>query len=99
VLFFFYEAFRSNPIVGAVLMGMQAGVAAVIADVVVNLSSSIIKKKDRVSVIIMILAFISTFALGVNVMYIIGICAIIGIIREALHITKKEARHEFTGTV
>ena len=99
ILFFFYEAFRSNPLVGAVLMGMQAGVAAVIADVVVNLASTIIKKKDHISSIIMVLAFAATYSFGVNVMAIIGVCAVIGIIREARLIQKKEADHEFIGTL
>ncbi|BES63581.1 chromate transporter [Gottschalkiaceae bacterium SANA] len=99
VLFFFYEAFRSNPLVGAVLMGMQAGVAAVIADVVTNLASTIIKKKDYISSIIMVLAFAATYSFGINVMAIIGVCAVIGIIREARLILKKEASHEFSSTL
>ena len=99
VLFFFYEAFRSNALVGAVLMGMQAGVAAVIADVVVNLASTIIKKKDRISAGIMVLAFTATYSFGINVMAIIGVCAMIGIVREARFIQKKEADHEFSGTL
>lgn len=99
VLFFFYEAFRSNPIVGAVLMGMQAGVAAVIADVVVNLSTATIKKKDYISLVIMVLAFTATFFFGVNVMALIGLCAILGIGREAARIYRKEKDHEFTGAL
>ncbi len=99
VIFFFYEAFRSNLIVSAVLKGMQSGVAAVIADVVLNLSSTIVKNKDSISVIIMILAFVATFVLGVNVMVIIAACATIGIVREGLAVSRKEAAHELTGTL
>lgn len=99
VIFFFYEAFRSNAIVSAVLKGMQSGVAAVIADVVVNLSSSIVKKKDNLSVLIMIVAFTATFVLGVNVMVIIAVCAAVGITREALAVSRKEAENELTGTL
>jgi chromate transporter len=99
VIFFFYEAFRSNPIVSAVLKGMQSGVAAVIADVVLNLSSTIVKKKDSVSVLIMIAAFAATFILGVNVMVIIAVCAVVGIVREALAVHRKEADHELAGTL
>lgn len=99
VIFFFYEAFRSNAIVSAVLKGMQSGVAAVIVDVVLNLSSTIVKKKDNISVLIMILAFAATFVLGVNVMVIIAVCAAIGIAREAMTVTRKEAKNELTGTL
>lgn len=76
---FFYDAFRTNTIVSAVLLGMQAGVAAVIFDVVFNLSSSIIKNKEYISVVVMVCAFIATFVYKVNVVYIIITCALIGI--------------------
>lgn len=36
-------AFRDNPIIRALFRGMQAGVAAVIADVVINMAAKIIK--------------------------------------------------------
>lgn len=99
VIFFFYEAFRSNLIVSAVLKGMQSGVAAVIADVVLNLSSTLVKNKDTLAVFIMIAAFLATFVFGVNVMIIIAACAIIGIAREASAVTGKEAKRELTGTL
>ena len=41
--------------------GMQAGIAAVIIDVVLNLIGNIIKKKRIVSVFIMIGAFAATY--------------------------------------
>jgi chromate transporter len=78
VISFFYTAFRENIVVNAVLKGMQAGVAAVIADVVLNLGSNVIKKKDLISVLVMIGAFIATFFLKINVMYIILVCGCIG---------------------
>ena len=70
IISIFYTAFRDNTIVNAVLKGMQAGVAAVIADVVMSLGSNVFKQKDIVSVIVMVGAFISTFFFGINVMYI-----------------------------
>ena len=78
VISFFYTAFRENIVVNAVLKGMQAGVAAVIADVELNLGSNVIKKKDLISVLVMIGAFIATFFLKINVMYIILVCGCIG---------------------
>ena len=39
-----YTAFRNNLIVSAVLKGMQSGIAAVIADVTVNLSCNVYKE-------------------------------------------------------
>lgn len=79
IISFFYTAFRENVVVNAVLKGMQAGVAVVIADVVLNLGSSVVKEKDLISILVMIGAFIATFFLKVNVMYIILLCGFVGV--------------------
>ena len=78
IISFFYTAFRENIVVNAVLKGMQAGVAAVIADVVLNLGGNVVKEKDLISAFVMINAFIATFFLKINVMYIILVCGCIG---------------------
>jgi chromate transporter len=78
VISLFYTAFRENIVVNAVLKGMQAGVAAVIADVVMNLGGNVIKEKDIVSALVMVCAFAATFFFKVNVMYIILVCGCIG---------------------
>lgn len=78
IISFFYTAFRENIVVNAVLKGMQAGVAAVIADVVLNLGGNVVKEKDLISAFVMISAFIATFFLKINVMYIILVCGCIG---------------------
>lgn len=84
----FYSAFRDNVVVGAVMKGMQAGVAAVIADVVTNMGGKIIKSKDWYSVLIMAAAFIATWLLGVNVVIIILCCGVLGALRT-LYTMKK----------
>lgn len=86
----FYTAFRDNLIVNAVLKGMQAGIAAVIADVVINLGGNVIKGKDIISVLIMAGAFISTFYFKINVVYIILVCGFIGAIRTLFHSNKNK---------
>ena len=63
---------------------MQAGIAAVIADVVLKLGSDVLKEKDPISAIIMIGAFIATYFLKVNVIYIILVCGFIGAIKILL---------------
>lgn len=78
VISFFYAAFRDNIVVNAILKGMQAGVAAVIADVVINLSSNVVKEKNIVSIFVMLGAFAATFFFKINVMYIILVCGCIG---------------------
>jgi len=90
VISFFYAAFRDNAVVNAVLKGMQAGVAAVIADVVLTLGGNVLKKKDIVSVIIMAGAFVATFFLEINVVYIILLCGCIGAVKILIQIKKAQ---------
>lgn len=90
VISLFYAAFRDNIVVNAVLKGMQAGVAAVIADVVLNLGSNVLKEKDMVSAIIMAGAFIATFFLKINVIYIILACGCIGAAKILIQMKKAQ---------
>lgn len=80
IISFFYAVFITNPYVAIVLKGMQAGVAAVILDVVFNLGSGVLKTKSVIHILVMIVAFAATFFFGVNVVYIILAAALVGII-------------------
>lgn len=77
----FYDFFRDNIIVSQVLAGMQAGVAAVIADVVIEMGSNVIKEKNVLSILIMFLVFTASYILKINVIYIILFCIGVGILR------------------
>lgn len=89
IISFFYAAFASSKYVALVLKGMQAGVAAVILDVVCGLGTNVIKEKSKLNLIIMITAFFATFFFNTNVIYIILATAFIGILKELL-IRRKE---------
>ncbi|RKJ20695.1 chromate transporter [bacterium D16-50] len=82
VISFFYAAFAANPYIALLLKGMQAGVAAVILDVVCGLGKGVLKNKDIVHMIVMAAAFLATFVWGVNVIYIILAAAFAGICTE-----------------
>ncbi|MGB8453489.1 MAG: chromate transporter [Anaerocolumna sp.] len=73
-----YTAFIHNLIVKYILRGMQAGVAAVILDVVINMAINLFKERKVLPVLVMIGAFAATFFLHVNVIVIIFICGVIG---------------------
>lgn len=90
IISLFYAAFATNRYVALVLKGMQAGVAAVILNVVCNLGQNVLKKKSAIDVCIMIGAFIATFFLDVNVIFIILAAGLIGI-GKAVFNKKKEA--------
>ena len=88
VISMFYLAFKKNPIVNGALKGMEAGVAAVIADVVLRMATEVGKKRDILSIIIMIVAFIATYY--INIMWIIVICGVVGIVACKIKKNKKE---------
>jgi len=78
VISFFYDAFKTSPYVSALLKGMQAGVAAVIVDVVIGMTGKIVKDKQLFSILMMLGAFLAAFVFDVNVALIIVICGAIG---------------------
>lgn len=81
VISLFYAAFAANAYVALVLRGMQAGVAAVILDVVWGLGSSVVKQKSPLNLVIMAAAFAATFLFHVNVITIILAAALVGVLR------------------
>lgn len=74
-----YSAFASNMYVALVLKGMQAGVAAVIFDVVFNLAKNVIKGHSLPCIAVMAAAFIAVVFFKVNVMIIIGAAFAFGV--------------------
>ena len=78
VLSLIYNAFAQNRIVALMLHGMQAGVAAVIADVTASMAIGIGKEKKLIPILIRIAAFIANYFLNVNVIIIILVCAVVG---------------------
>ncbi len=75
---YFYIAFRDNPIIKALLLGMQAGVAAVIVDVIISMASKVIKNKRILPIAVMVLAFIAATFLNINIVIILFICGALG---------------------
>ena len=80
----FYNAFRDNFIISSLLEGMQAGVGAVIASVVFDMGVDVVREKSAASDIIMALSFIAACFLDVNVVYIVLVCAALGVVRTLL---------------
>ncbi len=80
VISFFYDAFRSNVYVSLVMKGMQAGVAAVIADVVISMGKGIVSLRRALPILVMLGTFLAVSLLHCNVIVIILICGVIGAI-------------------
>ena len=84
VVSLFYVAFAANTYVAFVLKGMQAGVAAVILDVVCNLGGKILKTRSPIHIGLMLAAFIASFVYDINVIFIILAATLFGIVRALL---------------
>ncbi len=75
-----YELFAQNRYVALMLRGMQAGVAAVILDVVWGLAGKVIAGKSALRILMMIAAFIAAYFLKVNVILILLAAVVLSII-------------------
>ena len=73
-----YAAFRANRVIAAVLKGMEAGVAALVADVVVDMSRAVFRQRDPLTIAIVPLTFIACTLLQAPVLPVLaagaGIC-------------------------
>jgi chromate transporter len=92
VISLFYDAFRTNPVVAAMLKTMQAAVAAIMADVVLNMGLKVVKGKSALSILLMVGAFAATYALGVNILWILLAAGCVGALRGYLGIRKERAQ-------
>ncbi|MBE6022571.1 MAG: chromate transporter [Cellulosilyticum sp.] len=90
----FYTQFRTNPYINMALQVMRAGVAAVIIDVTWNLAKNVWNGKSVFYIALMIVAFISTYFLGISGMIIILICLGIGITDAIISVCKKEGANK-----
>jgi chromate transporter len=88
---FFYDAFKSNFAIKALLSGMTAGVAAVIMSVVYDMGGDVVKTRDWVRILAMILAFAANYFFRVNVILIILVTAAVGAVRTIVREKRKGA--------
>ena len=83
------------------MRGMQAGVAAIILDVVWTMGKNVVSRKRILPVFIMVGAFAAVWLLDVNVFAVIVVCGLIGVIDtfygerlRRIRFEKKKARRE-----
>ncbi len=89
VITMFYSAFVGNPYVTLLLSGMQAGVAAVLCDVVLSMGRGVLAQRSAVKNAVMAAAFAAVYVFDVSVAMVI-VCA--GVLGAALQLAaRKEA--------
>ncbi len=79
IISMFYHAFIANEIIKNLLVGMRAGVGALIASVVYDMGAGVIKENKWRAMIIMGATFILNYILNVNIGYIVLGCIAIGL--------------------
>ncbi len=85
----FYESFKSNQVVAALMLGMRAGVTAVIADVVITMTATIFKKKKRLPIALMLLAFLAVAVFKINIILVLLACGLIGFLDAMVFAERK----------
>lgn len=75
-----YTSFIHDMNIKYILRGMQAGVAAVIIDVVISMTIDLIKERKLLPIAIMIGAFIAAFVFEINIIIIILLSGLVGVI-------------------
>lgn len=88
----FYTAFKENKIVNALLLGMRAGVAAVIIDVIIKMVKDILKTKNKISIMVMMVALIAAVIFDINAALIIILSGAFGAFYYNLY--KKEGKQQ-----
>lgn len=78
VISLFYAAFRSNRYVSLVMRGMQAGVAAVVCDVVLTMGQALLKTRRALYIVMMALGFGAAVFFEVNAVAVILACGLVG---------------------
>lgn len=91
VVSIFYDAFRSNIYISAILKGMEAGVAAAIVDLVIDMSLTVFKEKNLLLTLLVPISFISSFFFNVNVILILILGAILSFGQAFFRKRQKEA--------
>ncbi len=90
LVYIFYSVFKENRFVSLFFKGMQAGVAAVIFDVVFSLSGNILKEKSIVLVIVAVSAFCAVFFFDISAIAVIGAILFIGIIAAVIDMKRRK---------
>lgn len=92
VISLFYKQFRDNRFVSFAMNGMLAGIAAVICNVVIDMGKPFFKNRDIFSIIIIAAVFIAVYFFKINILWIIIICAVLGIIKGTVGLKDGEKR-------
>lgn len=76
----FYNQFKDNRIIAFLLQVMRAGAAAVIVDVVIDLTANVLKTKNILWILLMVASFVALVWFKISIVWLILICGAVGLI-------------------
>ena len=91
IISYFYQNFRDNAFIDALMLGMQIGVVAVILNVVYNMAKDVFQTKDMINVLILLGAFVAGFIFEVNVILIILVAGVLGYLNNMVKLKRRNA--------
>lgn len=90
----FYSVFRDNTVVSSILKGMEAGMAAIIVDLVVDMSKGILAEKNLLLTLIIPASFLASFFLNINVILIVLFCSFLCLVQIYFKNSKEDSRYD-----
>ncbi len=77
---YFYDLLIGNAMFELMLVTTRAAVAAVIVNVVLNMSKDVFKSKDLYAVLLLVVAFVLTYFFNVSVVHVVLFCILLGVV-------------------
>lgn len=90
VISLFYSVFITNQVVASALKGMQAAVAALIVDFIVDMGSIILKEKSHLLSSIVVISFLISFFTSINVIFVLLGSALLCVIVTMIKLRRKK---------
>ena len=90
----FYKSFRDNRFISAILKGMEAGVAATIVDILIDMWQGIIREKNWLLTLMAPTTFLASFIFNINVLVIIIFCSILCFLQAYIKVRQGGSRSE-----
>lgn len=85
VVSYFYEMVRDNIIISNIMKGMQAGIAAIILNIVINMAKGIIEAKQGIPILVMVISLVAAIIFNVGIVYILLFAGFVGVLTTMLH--------------
>lgn len=92
LLSYIYGAVRGNLLIGHLLRGMQAGIVAIIVNLIYKMVARILKKKKMIPIATLFLSLAGIFIFNLNIIYLLLFAGTVGAIETSLAVKKEDQK-------